>query len=84
MTNNDWRLQGQEQYLRGALLHWSTYHPRTVGNDHDHCEFCFVKFMEAAYAGTMQEGYTTDDGHRWICRQCFNDFKERFGFVISA
>lgn len=37
---DDWRLNGQESYLRGA--HWTltVYRLGFPGHDHNHCEFC--------------------------------------------
>jgi hypothetical protein len=35
----DWRLQGQDRYLKGALLCLAAYTPYPEGWDHDHCEF---------------------------------------------
>jgi hypothetical protein len=40
--------------------------------------------MEVPHPNTLLEGYTTEDRARWICRQCFEDFKERFAFVIGS
>jgi hypothetical protein len=42
---DDWRLQGQEKYLKGVMLSLIAYSPSNPNNDHDHCEFCGEKFM---------------------------------------
>ena len=42
---NDWRLQNQQRYLMRAHLVYREYEP-TPGNDHDHCEFCWAKFLD--------------------------------------
>src|SRR5438046_2664461 len=81
----DWRLTGQEKYLFGVLLHWSTWRP-PEGNpdwDHDHCEFCGQKFMLSDSSEAQQEGYTTEDRYHWICRKCFKDFKDRFQWNVK-
>ena len=44
-TNGDWRLQGQEEFLQGVQLYWRHYARYSENWDHDHCEFCGVKFM---------------------------------------
>ncbi len=75
---NDWRLNGQEEYLKGALLHFSKYESNT---DHDHCEFCLDKFSNSI-PGSLTEGYATSDKYRWICRTCFEDFKEYFKWKV--
>jgi len=77
---NDWRLQGQEKYLKGVTLFWQEYTPYRKGWDHDHCEFCSSKFTENENEETLHEGYTTEDRYRWICKQCFDDFRNLFGW----
>ena len=74
----DWRMQGQEAYLRGATLRRRRYSARRPDWDHDHCEFCGAKFMDADFPGVLREGYVTADGYRWICDTCFHDFRARF------
>lgn len=81
VTPDDWRLQGQERFLKGASLKltlWSTPNPEW---DHDHCEFCWIKFGKTGMSGAIQQGYVTDDLKHWICPQCFQDFRERFEWV---
>ena len=60
--NSDWRLQGHEDYLHGLTLKHRRYRA-TATNDHDHCELCFVKFMDADYPDVLREGYATPDGY---------------------
>ena len=74
--SEDWRLQGQQAYLTGAVLvrrRWEQSRPHW---DHEHCEFCGAKFGEAP--DDIREGWTTEGEYRWICDGCFNDFRERF------
>jgi hypothetical protein len=85
MADDDWRLQGQEKYLQGAILRWAIWEPPREGWDHDHCEFCWVHFADHVLEDdpkTLLEGYVTEDNYRWICAPCFEDFKERFGFAV--
>ena len=85
LENNDWRLTNQQKYLTGATLHWRTWH-RPKHNpewDHDHCEFCWAKFMEEDFPNVLHAGYTTADEYRWICQTCFDDFKEMFHFILG-
>jgi hypothetical protein len=42
---NDWRLQGQEKYLKGAKLFYKKYSDRKTETDHDHCEFLALNFQ---------------------------------------
>jgi hypothetical protein len=80
---NDWRLMNQERYLKGATLVWRSYEPASSKNDHDHCEFCQTKFMRGG-ADTLHEGYSTSDRQRWVCKQCFDDFVDLFGWKVTG
>ena len=75
----DWRLQGQEKYLKGVTLERKKYVKYRDGWEHDHCEFCSAKF--SLEKGDLHEGYATEDNYRWICDTCFNDFKDLFEWV---
>ena len=80
---DDWRLTGQEDYLMGVTLFFKNYYDRKTTTDHDHCEFCSVKFSES-YPDTLQEGYATAGDYRWICPSCFEDFKDMFQFKTGS
>lgn len=43
---------------------------------HEHCEFCFEK----ALADKNCTFYCTEDMYRWVCEECFCDFKEKFSW----
>jgi hypothetical protein len=75
----DWRLQGQERYLAGVELVFRSFDGEL--RDHDHCEFCWRKFSPRE--GDLHQGWCTPDGYRWICEECFRDFRERFGWKIN-
>lgn len=81
---NDWRLTNQERYLKGVSLVWHSYAPARPKNDHDHCEFCWAKFMEGYHPETLHEGYSTLDRERWICKRCFDDFVDLFGWKVGS
>ena len=57
------------------------------GWDHDHCDFCWAKFMVPEQRQQDPEiltaGYTPalGPGRTWICPTCFEDFRERFGWT---
>ncbi len=95
MNINDWRIRDQEDYLMGvSLIHKSfksnlsamvmpNENPRKY-NDHEHCDFCWHKFMEN-YNGMEDcstDGYCTLDGRTWICEKCFKDFMELFKWTV--
>lgn len=79
---DDWRLQGQERYLKGVKLSHADYQPYREGWDHDHCEFCSRKFSLAA--NDLHKGYVTEDRYHWICEPCFADFANSFGWTIVS
>jgi hypothetical protein len=80
----DWRLTGQERYLKGKTFEKKRYTAPGPGWDHDHCAFCLAKFMEREEPGTTQEGCVTEDNQHWICSQCFADFQNEFKWTIKT
>jgi hypothetical protein len=80
----DWRCQGQEKYLQGVTLVHRQYRrcPKNTNWDHDHCEFCGVKFMVEDFPEVLHQGYATEDDYRWICEPCFADFREMFKWQV--
>jgi hypothetical protein len=90
--NADWRLMGQEAYLKEAALVRKPYRAYSETWDHDHCEFCGVTFIDPTRSDAdrkhgeevLTEGYATTAEHPrgadyyWICPKCFDDFAERF------
>ncbi len=81
---DDWRLTGQEKYLKGVILIHQKYrqNPDNPEWDHDHCSFCWATFMVGGESGSLEEGYSTEDEYYWVCPQCFEDFKEAFGWSV--
>lgn len=79
---NDWRLQGQQKFLKGIPLWWKEYARHGESREHDHCEFCWAKFMGEGYPDVLHEGYATEDNERWICEPCFEDFKDLFDWEV--
>ena len=77
IDENDWRLRGQEEYMKGLKFRFSSF---LSENEHAHCEFCWHKFMKNP--GEMEdcssEGYCFGDNCFWVCKECFHDFKELF------
>ena len=80
---DDWRRQGQEMYLKGATLSFKKYTAQGESWDHDHCEFCGAKFMETGNGEILTEGYVTENNYRWICQQCFDDFKGEYAWKLE-
>ena len=81
MDDSDWRLRGQEKWLKGLTLSRRFWRQTRPHWDHDHCEFCNAKFADAEWV-EVREGWTTPTEYHWICDQCFSDFRERFGWQV--
>lgn len=99
-ARDDWRRRGQEDYLRGAQLTWRRYQALGAQWEHEHCDFCWRKFLDAEYSDdhrrALEErpdeidaaGYITiaadgqPAGKWWICRSCYGDFADEFGWVV--
>jgi hypothetical protein len=82
-TIDDWRLHGQDRYLKGVMLHRARYRRPGGEWDHDHCEFCWEPLVEDDCQDELSEGFTTPDQNRWVCPQCFEDFKHQFDWVMD-
>lgn len=84
ISKDDWRLTDQEEYLMGAKLYYLKFSPYSAEWNHEHCEFCWATF--SLHEDDEHEGYCTtpDNGRdaRWICRNCFHDFKEHFSWEV--
>jgi hypothetical protein len=80
MSDADWRLTGQEEFLTGVTLERRVWQETRPDWDHDHCAFCGAKFAAIDEPDILHEGWTTDDEYYWICDACFADFREQFGW----
>jgi hypothetical protein len=71
---DDWRLTDQEGYLKDAELTWRRYRARSDTWEHEHCAFCWAKFMDPEYSDghrrfiedhpeVLTAGYTTTTAH---------------------
>lgn len=82
IDKDDWRLTNQEKYLNGIKLKLQKYSRYSKKWDHDHCEFRLGKFMISNDPDVNAEGYTTEDHYRWICKKCYDDFKDMFEWQV--
>lgn len=80
---NDWRLTGQEKYLKGVTLYRKRYVAPRPDWDHDHCEFCWAKFMDSDAPEIQREGYATEGDKKWVCSSCYEDFKHTFKWLVK-
>jgi hypothetical protein len=73
-ADDDWRLTGQEKYLLGVELVRKPYRARSASSEHDHCSFCWAKFMDPILSAEhrpaiaddpemLTEGYATTETH---------------------
>jgi hypothetical protein len=73
-ADGDWRLTGQERYLAGAQWVRRRYRATSETREHEHCEFCWTKFMDPgfspkhrrfseAHPEVLTEGYATTAAH---------------------
>jgi hypothetical protein len=52
---DDWQRMGQEATLQGATLTWKNYQALTAEWEHEHCAFCFRKFLDPAYSDAHRQ-----------------------------
>lgn len=78
---DDWRLTGQEEYLSKVELKKMDKKYIQSKSDlwHEHCEFCMDKITNEY----DKDAYATLDEYRWICKECFNDFKDKFKWTVK-
>lgn len=76
--NNDWRLTNQINYLYEKKLLQIPFESYRDGWEHEHCAFC----SERIDSNTIN-AYATEDKYHWICKDCFNDFKDMFKWSVA-
>ena len=79
---NDWRIDNAKWTL-GAVLRFKKYTRYSETWEHDHCEGCWIKFMESSGPDVLTEGYVTEDNYRWICPECFHDLKDAMAWKLA-
>ncbi len=100
MAEDDWRLTGQDRYLKGISLTHKPYRVYSEKWEHDHCAFCGAKFIDPSFSDAHRKladdpavqiaGYTTTADYRrgaeyeWICESCFADFVEEFEWKVTT
>ena len=74
-----------EEELKNIPLYFIPFEPFSEQWDHEHCAFCWAKFY--LHEGSLQEGYCTRPENSrdadWICPECYEDFKEMFGWSLK-
>lgn len=79
ISENDWRLRGQEDYMQEMEFQYIKFCSKG-GSLHTHCEFCWHKFMEGSEGikDCSPYGYCSLNEKYWVCKECFEDFKDIF------
>lgn len=49
--------------------------------DHQHCELCWATFSQCS--GDLHSGYYEVDSESWICKECYDSFKELFKWTTE-
>lgn len=85
-VKNDWRLDTYDGYLNGATFALKKF-VSTKNNDHEHCVFCWQKITDLTIEDCDMEGYCamyeSTRQTQWICKDCFNEFKNLFNFNVK-
>jgi hypothetical protein len=91
---DDWRLGRQERYLQPARLCWKQHSRWSDEWDHDHCAFCWAKFVppDDPHQGPddLNEGYAVlsngcfPDDYHWICAACYAYFRGMFDWEVVS
>lgn len=85
IETDDWRLNfGKEPSFYGkyrwSLKKWTKTSPHW---DHDHCEFCWQKISDIDNPDIQPEGWADDEEKFWVCKSCFEDFKEMYQWELK-
>lgn len=73
----DWRIMGQEGYLMNDTLEYRKYLKSMCFEDFTQCEFCWDTFEEG------EKVYWSPKERVWVCKECYNDFKEHFKWEVN-
>jgi len=86
VTDIDWRLDHGADELRDRTFRFATWWPYRDVWEHDHCQFCFSEISadQTGHADFNEAWVTADDAYTWVCVDCFEDFREQFGWVGAA
>ena len=92
-----WGQTGQEDvFPPGSQLELRPYESLRDSWDHDHCIFCWAKFLDPGSSEAsriaiesdpeiLTSGYTAGPaGGEWVCPSCFEEFADRFSWRSKA
>ena len=86
MEKDDWRLRGQEEYMKNIKFQYVKFTSQESLSLHTQCEFCWHKFMEnpEGVKDCSGYGYRSLNRRYWVCEKCFEDFKKMFCWSIKG
>ena len=75
-----WYIEEYEEkdYLHDRKLQHREYLDKLP--NHEHCELCWNRFSE--YEEDLQSGYYEIESKSWICKNCYDNFKELFRWKL--
>ena len=65
--------------LSGLRFKYKKYDSHSKA-DHVHCSLCWKTIYGFKLKGGNTTGYYCGETGVWLCRKCFHDFSERFGW----
>jgi len=70
----------EKDYLHGKKLELKGFTPDHSG-DHRHCELCWARI--SYLKEDSNSGYYEIFSKSWICEDCYNNFKDLFGWTVK-
>lgn len=77
--SNDWRLTNQMNYLYRKVLKKQAFKVYRDGWEHEHCEFCSKRIDK-----NTKVAYSSENNYYWICKKCYEDFKNLFEWTVQG
>ena len=50
-------------------------------SDHEHCEHCWARISNVE--GDDHQGYYEPTSDSWICEECYNEYRELYGWSVE-
>lgn len=79
----DWRVDLLENV---SDTHGMLFEPKNFiaqsSSDHIHCSICF-KTICGGNSVYNNSGFYCKESGDWLCKQCFNDFKDQFDWKLK-
>lgn len=77
---DDWRLMGQEGYLKEKTLLHRHFDRKICVEDYLQCEFCWSSLEDDEGKGIMC--FFEPEQKLWVCEECYSDFREHFDWTV--